>query len=97
MSHKLKEEGPYGFASEGPEFDRLVTSAMAEGDFLRLLTIEEGYAEAAAECGLRSFIVMAGALDKKSVKSELISYEGPFGVGYAVCSYEITGGTRQGF
>jgi len=48
-------------------------------------------AEAAAECGLRSFWIMAGALDKKAVKPELLSYEGPFGVGYGVAAFDVTG------
>ena len=51
------------------------------------LTFEESFTEAAAECGLRSFIEMAGALDGQAVKSDFLSYEGPFGVGYAVCAY----------
>ena len=40
LSHKLKDDGPYGFAPEGPEFDRQITGAMAEGDFLRFLTMD---------------------------------------------------------
>jgi len=91
LSHKLLPEGPYGFASEGPEFDRQVTESMKNGDFLAFLNFEPSFCEAAAECGLRSFIIMAGALDQKEVKSELLSYEGPFGVGYAVASFEVTG------
>ena len=31
LSHKLSEDGPYGFASEGPVFDREVTKAMKNG------------------------------------------------------------------
>jgi len=89
LSHKLKEDGPYGLSVEGPIFDRELTQAMAQGDFLSFLSFDEGFCEAAAECGLRSFIIMAGALDGKAVKSELLSYEGPFGVGYAVAAYEI--------
>ncbi len=89
LSHRLKEDGPYGFAKEGPEFDREVTNAIARGDFLRFLTFDEKFTEAAAECGLRSFIMMAGALDGRRVKPELLSYEGPYGVGYAVASFEI--------
>lgn len=91
LSHRLKEDGPYGYAKEGPEFDRQVTGAMAEGDFLRFLTFRPDFCDAAAECGLRSFIIMAGALDGKSVEPELLSYEGPFGVGYGVCAFSITG------
>ncbi|WP_444641534.1 AmmeMemoRadiSam system protein A [Caproiciproducens sp. R1] len=91
LSHRLKEDGPYGFAKEGPEFDSRVTDAMAKGDFLRFLTFSPDFCDAAAECGLRSFIIMAGALDGKAVEPELLSYEGPFGVGYGVCAFRITG------
>ena len=34
---------------------------------------------------------MAGALDRMEVKARRLSYEGPFGVGYGICTYE-TGG-----
>lgn len=91
LSHKLEADGPYGFASEGPEFDREITKAMAAGDFLRFLTFSPAFVEAAGECGLRSFVIMAGALDGKAVEPEFLSYEGPFGVGYAVCAYAVTG------
>lgn len=91
LSHKLKEDGPYGFAPQGPEFDRRATLAMGWGDFLQLLEFEPGFCESAAECGLKSFQIMAGALDRLAVKSELLSYEGPFGVGYAVSAFLVTG------
>jgi AmmeMemoRadiSam system protein A/AmmeMemoRadiSam system protein B len=91
LSHKLKTDGPYGFAKEGPIFDKEVTEAMASANFLRFMTFDESFCESAAECGLRSFIIMAGALDGKAVKPELLSYQGPFGVGYAVASFEVVG------
>ncbi|MCX7614297.1 MAG: AmmeMemoRadiSam system protein A [Clostridiales bacterium] len=91
LSHKLKEDGPYGFASEGPEFDNQAIDAMKTGDFLRLLSLDEKFCDKAAECGLRSFISMAGVLDGIAVEPEILSYEGPFGVGYAVCSYLVKG------
>lgn len=34
---------------------------------------------------------MAGVLDGMDVKAERLSYEGPFGVGYGVCTYEPLG------
>ena len=91
LSHKLKESGPYGFAPEGPEFDKKLTDALSEGDFLKLLTFDPELSEEAGECGLRSFVIMAGALDGKAVEANLLSYEGTFGVGYAVCSFKVTG------
>ena len=58
---------------------------------LRFLTYSSDFTEAAAECGLRSFIIMAGALSGLAIEAELLSYEGTFGVGYAVCTYKIGG------
>lgn len=97
LSHKLTEDGPYGFAKEGPVFDRDVTKAMAEGDFGRFLTFDGELCDAAAECGLGSFQIMAGALDGVKVHSELLSYEGPFGVGYGVAVFtpEEEDGSRR--
>ena len=91
LSHRLKEDGPYGYAPEGPAFDKEIISAMEQANFIEFLNFNPIFSEAAGECGLRSFIIMAGALDGKAVKPEFLSYEGTFGVGYAVCAYKITG------
>ena len=91
LSHKLKADGPYGFAPEGPVFDTAVTDAMASGDFLQFLTMDPTLCHQAAECGLRSFQMMAGALDGLAVEPRLLSHEGPFGVGYAVALFPVTG------
>ena len=91
LSHKLKDDGPYGYAPEGPVFDRQATDAMASGDFLQFLTMDGGLCDRAAECGLRSFQIMAGALDGLAVSPALLSYEGPFGVGYGVAVFTVTG------
>ncbi len=93
LSHRLKADGPYGYAPEGPVFDKQITEAFASGDFLKLLSISPDLAEAAGECGGRSFAMMAGALDRRAVKAELLSYEGPFGVGYGVAAFEDAGGS----
>ncbi|NLI53616.1 MAG: AmmeMemoRadiSam system protein A [Clostridiales bacterium] len=91
LSHKLIESGPYGFSASGPEFDRQATAAMASGDFCKLLTMDAALCEEAAECGLGTFWILAGVLDRTAVKSELLSYEGPFGVGYAVAAFTPEG------
>ena len=91
LSHKLKEDGPYGFAAEGPVFDEQVTAFLGKGDFLSLLDMDGELCEKASECGLRSFWIMAGALDRHGVESELLSYEGPFGVGYGIAWLRVCG------
>ncbi|HZK28751.1 MAG TPA: AmmeMemoRadiSam system protein B [Clostridia bacterium] len=87
LSHVLKEDGPYGFRPQGPPFDAEIARIFRTGDLESLFEFDPGLVEKAAECGLRSFQMMAGALDGLSVEPELYSYEGPFGVGYAVASF----------
>ena len=86
-SHKLLADGPYGFAKEGPEFDKKVQDIFKSADFLPLLQMKSEFCEAAGECGHRPFVIMSGAFDARAVKSELLSYEGPFGVGYGVATF----------
>ena len=86
LSHKLKPEGPYGFAPEGPVFDAKIGEIFSSGDLEGLFEFNESFADAAAECGLRSFQIMAGAIEGLGFSSELLSLEGPFGVGYGVAA-----------
>ncbi|MDO4501739.1 MAG: AmmeMemoRadiSam system protein A [Coriobacteriia bacterium] len=88
LAHALKPDGPYGFAPEAPEYDRLITHAFdgAAGGTLEELfapAFTPAFCNAAGDCGHRSFLIMHGALGP-DWRPELLSYEGPFGVGYMV-------------
>jgi len=87
LSHKLTHDGPYGFSREGPVFDGEISKALADGDFLALFNIPGELRERAAECGYNSLMILAGCFDRRKVDARLLSYEGPFGVGYAVASF----------
>lgn len=89
LSHKLTADGPYGFNAAGPAFDEKVTGILGSGALDELFGLDEQLCEDAAECGLRSFEIMAGALENAEFTSELLSYEGPFGVGYGVAAFEV--------
>ncbi len=91
LSHRLKEDGPYGFREEGPAYDRRIMDVMGRAAFGELLDFPEDFCEKAGECGHRSFTIMAGALDEREVTANRLSYEGPFGVGYGICMYEVRG------
>lgn len=86
LSHRLTEDGPYGFRPEGRILDQSITEALAAGDFLALLRIPAKLREHGAECGLGAIQILAGTLDGHAVDAKLLSYEGPFGVGYAVAT-----------
>lgn len=91
LSHKLLADGPYGFAPEGPEYDRRIMDVMGRAAFGELLDFDEAFCEKAAECGHRSFCMMAGALDGLGLETERLSHEGTFGVGYGICIYRVLG------
>ena len=91
LSHKLLPEGPYGFAPEGPVFDERIGQIFSTGHLDELFEFDEDFCEAAAECGLRSFQIMTGALDGLDVHTQLLSNEGPFGVGYGVATCAVHG------
>lgn len=88
LSHRLKPDGPYGFDSAGPAFDEAVCAIFENGNLDGLFGLDPRLCDDAAECGLRSFQIMAGALEGGAFAAELLGYEGPFGVGYAVAAFE---------
>ena len=87
LSHKLQEYGPYGFAPEGPEYDRRIMDVCGRGAFGEMLDFEESFCDKAAECGHRSFVIMAGVLDGLAVEARPLSHEDVTGVGYGICAF----------
>ena len=91
LSHKLQDYGPYGFAKEGPEYDARIMDVCGRGAFGELFDFSEGFCDRAAECGHRSFVIMAGAFDGMAVKAKALSHEDVTGVGYGVCTFYPAG------
>lgn len=90
LSHCLKEEGPYGFQPDGPKFDQDLIEYLKKKDIENILKLDDKYLEA-GECGLRSFCFALGILEASGIdyQSEILSYEGPFGVGYLVANFKL--------
>lgn len=84
LSHRLKPGAPSGYSPKGEIFDRELVSRLAEFDVEGILTLPRDLVEEAGECGLRPVCILLGALDRAKVQSRVLSYEGPFGVGYCV-------------
>ncbi|MBR0159332.1 MAG: AmmeMemoRadiSam system protein A [Clostridia bacterium] len=87
LSHKLQEYGPYGFAEEGPEYDRRIMDVCGRAAFGELFDFSESFCDKAAECGHRSFVIMAGAFDGLSVRATALSHQDVTGVGYGICTF----------
>lgn len=80
LSHRLREDGPYGYHPAGPQFDQTIIAGLTGNpDLIR--QIPEEVTKEAGECGYRSLRL---AISAQEGSAEIISYEGPFGVGYLV-------------
>lgn len=96
LSHKLTDDGPYGYNPNGEKFDREIVDLLKKGDVLKIFNMDSRMVEEAGECGLRSYYIMLGAMEGNHIKGNLLSYEGTFGVGYCVMDFTLEkGGTSN--
>ena len=95
LSHRLKDEGPYDYSPFGEKFDQEIISLLTKGDVSGVFNMNCETIENAGECGLRSYYIMLGAMEGNEIKGELLSYEGTFGVGYAVMRFELEKSDRD--
>ena len=81
-SHRLTRDAPAGYDRHGTEFDARLVEILAADDYPALERIDPELIEHAGECGLRSFIALGGFLEGTDARTQVLSYEGPWGVGY---------------
>jgi AmmeMemoRadiSam system protein B len=89
LSHRLIQTAPAGYNASGKEFDKLIINYLKNKDTQGILEMDDEFIEEAGECGYRSILILIGVLSKIDFKPEILSYEGPFGVGYAVINFKI--------
>ena len=89
LSHRLKEYGPYEYNENGEKFDKKILYLLEKGDVLGVFTMDEALVKEAGECGLRSYYIMLGAMNKSNIEGKVLSYEGTFGVGYGVMTFKL--------
>lgn len=91
LSHRLTEEGPYEYLPQGAKFDKELIENLENGNVVNIFNMDKCMIEEAGECGLRSLYILLGAMEGNSIQGELLSYEGPFGVGYGVMKFKQEG------
>jgi AmmeMemoRadiSam system protein A len=96
LSHRLLPGAPAGYDPMGKTFDEKLVAAIAAHDTQAVLNFDPELIERAGECGLRSIVILLGALEGLEVKPEVLSYEGPYGVGYLVAAFEVEARSNPG-
>lgn len=87
MSHRLKPDAPAGYSPRAADFDAEVVALVGAGDFAGLAAVDPTLRQEAGECGWRSFLTLGGFLEGSGTAARVLSYEGPWGVGYMVAVF----------
>ncbi|MFZ4774257.1 MAG: AmmeMemoRadiSam system protein A [Terrimicrobiaceae bacterium] len=84
MSHRLRPNAPCGFHPQAHQFDETFIRLIQAGDYRKIRDIDPELRELAAEDAVDSTLIAAAAANWKTTGHQVLSYEGPFGVGYGV-------------
>jgi AmmeMemoRadiSam system protein A len=85
MSHRLTRTAPAGFDPDAHRFDETFVGLLRDGAFGGIRKIDPELQERAAEDVVDSTrIALAASGYRTPGRHEMLSYEGPFGVGYGV-------------
>jgi aromatic ring-opening dioxygenase LigB subunit len=92
MSHRLQRGAPAGYHPEGKRFDDTFVDLLRRGRYADLKQLDPEWLDMAAEDVVDSTRVALASVDYASQHHEVLSYEGPFGVGYCVALLFESGG-----
>lgn len=89
LSHCLSKNAPAPFNPAGKKFDEKIIKLLEENDFQSVINVDHQLVENAAQCGLRSILIVLGILSGINYTTQILSYEAPFGVGYLVANFKL--------
>ncbi|MEK7625255.1 MAG: AmmeMemoRadiSam system protein B [Patescibacteria group bacterium] len=87
LSHALTNDAPAGFNKNGVVFDKKIQELLVSHNTAGLLALPKDMVSDAAECGLRSFLILMGILRDINYRYESYAYEAPFGIGYLTANF----------
>lgn len=89
LSHSLTSDAPGGFSPDGKKFDEAIIESLKNCNSTALLNLDPKFCQSAAECGLKSILILLGILQRVNCNFKILSYEGPLGVGYLVAEFVL--------
>lgn len=87
LSHRLIPSAPAGYSPRAHFFDEELVRLLSSGDFHGVASMDTALREEAGECGWRSFLILGGYLEGSGAVGRVLSYEGPWGVGYLTAAF----------
>jgi len=86
LSHTLTPDAPAGYTKEGAILDKAVIASLESSSPEPIFRLSKQTIIKAGECGLKSVLTLLGLVSGEKIK--VMSYEGPFGVGYCIALWE---------
>ncbi len=96
LSHRLKPGAPAGFNPRGEVFDKTLMSLLDKFDVPGVMNLPGDLVEDAGECGMRPLVLLLGALHGLKIAPKVLSYQGPYGVGYGVVLFRPSSAGSSG-
>jgi aromatic ring-opening dioxygenase LigB subunit len=89
LSHCLTKTSPAGYSKKGKKFDQKLLELLAAQKSEEIVNLDSSLVHDAKECGLKSIVILLGILEGMKYTYNLLAYDAPFGVGYAVSNFKI--------
>lgn len=87
LSKRLNSDSPYGYAKEAAVFDQFILSSVKDNDLEAWNHVNSDIGKASAQTILPALQIFKGAISDTLFRSALLSYEGPFGIGWMVAAF----------
>lgn len=84
MSHRLEPGAPGGYHPEAARFDHEFVELLETGHFLEVADMDPELVELAGQDVIESTRIALAAIHHDATRRDVLSYEGPFGVGYCL-------------
>jgi len=89
LSHRLTKKSPAGYSPKGKEFDEQVKTLLEANKGPQLVKLPPSLVEQAGECGFRALLIQLGIMNSVNYKTQILSYEFPFGIGYLTVNFQL--------
>jgi len=89
LSHCHTKDAPLGYSPRAKKFDKKLIDLIQSHRTKDILKIETETIIEIHECGLRSILILLGILDGINYKTNTLSYEAPFGIGYLCADFKL--------
>lgn len=91
LSHRLKKNSPSGYSPKGTKFDNKLIEYLNDPANVQknIFNMDTKLIKDAGECGLKSIVILLGALNNLNYKPKMLAYQTELGIGYLTMDFKL--------